>query len=94
MGKTLLSGFLQMELLDYLFERRHRGLKEHEFIASFGNPDDQLLIANIKQLVQEKLIIPGAVTTVSGRELITVSALKLTTDGVHFAAHNPPVQKS
>lgn len=93
MGKTLLSGFLQIELLDYLFEGRHRAIKEHEFIASFGNPDDPKLITNIKQLVKERLIIPESVTIVAGRECIAISVLKLTIDGVHFAAHNPPVQK-
>lgn len=93
MSKTLHSGLLQLDILDYLFEKHLRTFSSHEFPLKFGKLDDPKLIANIKRLINDKLITAESVRIIGGHERIVVSELKLTTYGFHFVAHNPPVNK-
>jgi len=93
MGKSIISGLLQLEVLDCLYANHPAPLAWYGFVEQFGNLDDPYLIVNIQQLIADGLIMPGAVTLVAGLECIATAKLKLTVSGYHFIAHNPPKYK-
>ncbi|EOG2476934.1 TPA: hypothetical protein SMF39_004421 [Serratia marcescens] len=93
MGKAILSGTLQLEILDCLFANHPNTLPWYTFVEQFGELDDPYLIINIRQLMADKLVTPKAITLSDGQERIITSKLKLTTDGYQFIAHNPPRHK-
>ncbi|KFF76272.1 hypothetical protein IY40_25115 [Serratia marcescens] len=93
MEKAILSGTLQLEILDYLFANHPNTLTWPEFVAQFGELDDPSLIINIRQLMTDRLVTPKAIILSAGEERIAVSKLKLTAEGYQFIAHNPPRHK-
>ncbi|MFN1149464.1 hypothetical protein [Serratia liquefaciens] len=93
MGKAILSGTLQLEILDCLYANHPKTLTWYEFVEQFGNLDDPFLIVNIQQLMADKLLSPKAITLSAGEKHIVTSKLKLTIEGYQFIAHNPPKHK-
>lgn len=93
MESSFLSGVLQLEILDYLYEKHTKKIPKDEFITKFGSLDTPGLIVNVRQLIMEKLIYPESIGCVGGHESIILTDLRLTVSGVHFIAHNPPIQK-
>ncbi|WP_139375516.1 hypothetical protein [Serratia marcescens] len=93
MRAAILSGSLQLEILDCLYAAHPGTLTWYEFVEQFGELDDSYLIVNIQHLIADKLITPKAITINTGRKRIVTSKLKLTLDGYQFIAHNPPGHK-
>lgn len=93
MGKAILSGTLQLEILDCLYARHPIALTWYELVEQFGELDDPFLIVNIQQLIADKLVTPKAITLSADQERIVATKLKLTTEGYQFIAHNPPRHK-
>ena len=93
MGKAILSGNLQLEILDGLFASHPNTLTWYVFVEQFGELDDPYLIVNIQQLIADKLITPNAISHKAGQERIVTPQLKLTPEGLQFITHNPPIRK-
>ncbi|MMZ58645.1 hypothetical protein [Serratia liquefaciens] len=93
MGKALLSGILQLEILDCLYANHPKTLTWYEFVELFGNLDDPSLVVNIQQLIADKLVLPKAITLSAGEKRIVTSKLKLTIEGYQFIYHNPSRHK-
>lgn len=93
MSEAILSGTLQLEILDCLYVVHPDTLTWYEFVEQFGELDDPCLIVNIQHLIADKLIAPKAITINPGQKRIITSKLKLTLDGYQFIAHNPPSNK-
>lgn len=93
MGAEILSGTLQLEILDCLYAVHPGTITWYEFVEKFGELDDPYLIVNFQHLIADKLIAPKAITINTGQKRIVTSKLKLTLDGYQYIAHNPPGHK-
>ncbi len=84
MKKRHVSEEAQWDILDCLFKIHPQRLTDNEVKKQFGDPEDAVLIANVRQLISEGLVEQYAVIKKMTRETLFPSALRLTPSGVNL----------